>query len=291
MMTYLTENLASKGFIVAAIDHTESTYPSVQDFSSTLYNRSLDQLFVLDAMAKLNESDDPLAGMIDADHTGLIGYSMGGYGALNSAGAGYSDQLHQHLPVLENRSEGNPAYEASLDDRLKAVIAFAPWGGDMTFIGAPNASMWTASALANIKMPSLWIAGDLDDISVYSGIVKNFEQSINSERYLLTYENALHNVAPNPPPNTDQYDVYAHLNEPLWDERRLNNINQHFITAFLMHYIKGEDHYQYLNPAVEYANDGVYSVDDDKNPIDDNTYWAGFRPRTAIGMRLRAEKP
>lgn len=292
MMSYLTENLASKGFIVAAIDHAESTYPNVQDFTSTLYNRSLDQLFVLDQIAKLNASDDPLAGMIDADNTAIIGYSMGGYGAVNSAGAGYNAIAQKILPILKNRSESNADYLASLDNRLKAVVMFAPWGGDMTFLGMSGASMWDDSALANIKIPSLWIAGSLDDISVYSGIVKQFEKSVNSERYLLTYENALHNVAPNPPSDTvKNIDVYGHLNEPMWDERRLNNLNQHFITAFLQQYLKDDDHSEYLNPVVEHSNDAVYSADEDGNLKTDHTYWKGFLPRTAIGMRLRAEKP
>ena len=35
-MTYLAENLASKGYVVAAIGHTDSTFDNVGDFSSTL---------------------------------------------------------------------------------------------------------------------------------------------------------------------------------------------------------------------------------------------------------------
>jgi len=31
--------------------------------------------------------------MVDAGNTALIGYSMGGYGVMNVAGAGYSDKL------------------------------------------------------------------------------------------------------------------------------------------------------------------------------------------------------
>lgn len=285
MMSYLAENLASKGYVVAAIDHTESTYPAVGDFSSTLYFRSLDQLFALDAMAQLNESDARLSGLIDADNTAIIGYSMGGYGALNSAGAGYNSILGNFLPIIETRAAGNADYEASLDERVKAVVLFAPWGGDLTAFGLAGTGVWDAEALANITMPSLWVVGSLDDVSGYDAIVGMFDNSINSERYLLTYENALHNVAPNPPDESvTNHDVYAHLNEPAWDERRLNNINQHFVTAFLDHYLKGNDHTDYLNPAVEASNDGFFS-----NNAGEHTYWKGFIPRTAVGMRLRVE--
>ena len=52
LLSYLTENLASKGYVVAAIDHTDSIFGDVKPFASTLLNRSYDQLFVLDSFAK-----------------------------------------------------------------------------------------------------------------------------------------------------------------------------------------------------------------------------------------------
>lgn len=61
------------------------------------------------------------------------------------------------------------------------------------------------------------------------------------------------------------------------------------MTAFLDQYLKGSDFSAYLNPAVEVASEGVVSLDDDGNPPEDHTYWASFLPRTALGMRLRAE--
>ena len=39
LMTYLTENLASKGYVVVAIDHTDSTFKDASPFQSTLVNR------------------------------------------------------------------------------------------------------------------------------------------------------------------------------------------------------------------------------------------------------------
>ncbi len=287
MMSYLTENLASKGYVVVAIDHTDSTYPAVGDFSSTLYNRSLDQAFVLNEMARLNSEDDVLTGLINADDTAIIGYSMGGYGALNSAGAGYNEILQGFLPIIALRGEGNADYVASLDDRIKAMVVFAPWGGDLSAFGLSGTGVWSTEAFAKITIPSLWVVGALDDVSGYDAIVGMFDNSVNSERYLLTYDNAFHNVAPNPPSESlSDFDVYSHLNEPSWDERRLNNINQHFVTAFLDQYLNGQDYNEYLNPSVEYSNDGVVNLEN----ADDHTYWAGFLPRTAVGMSLRAEK-
>ena len=40
LMSHLGENLASKGYVVASIDHTDSTYADAKAFASTLYNLS-----------------------------------------------------------------------------------------------------------------------------------------------------------------------------------------------------------------------------------------------------------
>ncbi|MGS0756951.1 alpha/beta hydrolase family protein [Roseateles sp. GG27B] len=45
LLSHLGENLASKGYVVASIDHTDSTYSDQAAFGSTLLNRPLDQLF------------------------------------------------------------------------------------------------------------------------------------------------------------------------------------------------------------------------------------------------------
>src|SRR4051812_31269434 len=90
-MSYLTANLASKGYVVAAIDHTDSVFDGVRGFESTLLNRSNDQLFTADRIAQVARRPDSfLHGLVDATNVAIIGYSMGGYGAVTSAGAGYS---------------------------------------------------------------------------------------------------------------------------------------------------------------------------------------------------------
>jgi len=288
MMTYLTENLASKGYVVVAIDHTDSTFADTASFFSTLYHRSLDQVFVLNEMARLSAEDGFLNGLVNADTTAIIGYSMGGYGALNSAGAGYNATLAGFLPIIASRTAGNEDYASFVDPRIKAIVVLAPWGGDLSAFGMAGQGFWDAEALGGITIPSLWIAGDLDDVAGYDAIVGLFDNAVNSERYLLTYANALHNVAPNPPPavirNFGDYERYS---EPAWDERRINNINQHFVSAFLDQYLMGEDNSAYLSPMVENANDGVVALDEEGNPTDAHTYWAGFLPRTATGMSLR----
>jgi predicted dienelactone hydrolase len=277
LMTYLTENLASKGYIVAAIDHTDSTFKDANAFFSTLLNRPKDIRFVIDEMEKIGStpSTDALKGLVDADHTAIIGYSMGGYGVLNVGGAGYSDALSTFFAGMSGGSTAifvnlasNPAYQQLKDDRIKAIVAFAPWGMER--------GVWDAEGLKGLKTPTFFVAGSQDDISGYEkGIKAIYEGAVNAERYLLTYENARHNVAPNPPPvealapglHIDEYYRYA---EPSWNQRKLNNINQHFVTAFLGIHLKNQDYGKFLE------------LQESSNEKD----WTGFKPRSSTGMEL-----
>ncbi len=287
MLTYLTENLASKGYVVVAIDHTESTFGDVAGFPSTLLNRPLDIRFVIDQMAALGaaDSDSFLAGLVDAENTGLVGYSMGGYGALNVAGGAYGAA---YLPTLG--SFGFPGVDAlavntvenadfAADERVKAVYTFAPWG--------MNFGLWDEASLATLDVPVFFVAGSQDDVAGYeNGPRKIFELSANSDRYLLTFEGARHNVAPNPPPaEATTYDQFMRYGDNVWDPARMNNINQHFATAFFGKYLKAEDTDAYLD-LIEVAAEGVYSAAADGTFNADHTYWLGFQPRSAVGLRL-----
>ena len=148
--------------------------------------------------------------------------------------------MAQGSTALEARSMDSPTYKASLDPRIKAVVAFAPWGMERGF--------WDADGLAGLTLPTLFVAGSKDDVSGYEkGIKAIYEGAVNADRYLLTYINARHNVAPNPPPRASlqpgvSADEYMHYAEPAWNEHRINNINQHFVTAFLGIHLKKLDY-------------------------------------------------
>lgn len=277
LLTYLTENLASKGYVVVAIDHTESTYSDRSGFQSTLLNRAKDVLFVLNEMATLSQGNSKsfLSGLADANNTAIIGYSMGGYGVLNAAGAGYSDKLMAAFgqmtggsSAIKIRTTENETYKASYDKRIKAVVAFAPWGMKL---GA-----WDAEGLKGLKVPTFFIAGNLDDVSGYEeGTKAIYKGAVNADRYLLTYFNARHNVAPNPPPAETlktgvSFNEFNHYAEPAWNSYRLNNINQHFITAFIGKYLQQKQYDEYLF-IPEQSNDKP---------------WPGFKARTSTGMEL-----
>ncbi|BDP44354.1 hypothetical protein DAETH_43230 (plasmid) [Deinococcus aetherius] len=277
LMSRLAENLASKGYVVASIDHTDSTHADKAAFASTLLNRAPDDQAVLDGVAALASAGSGfLRGLVDANNTALVGYSMGGYGALNFAGAGFAPQVLGFVPGGALASRGVGAYR--VDPRLKAVVAFAPWGGDAAVrsAGINNAArfgFWDAAGLGGLRVPTLFIVGDHDDVSGYEGGVKAlFENAVNADRHLLVYQNARHNVAPNPPPaaSLGKPEEYAHYAEPVWDMERLNDLNAHFVTAFLNLRLKGD------------AGAAAYL---------DGTSWKGFPARSALGIELRHLPP
>lgn len=295
LMSHLAENLASKGYVVASIDHTDSGYHDKLAFGSTLVNRPLDQAFVLNEMARLSSGDGFLSGMVDDSRAAIIGYSMGGYGALITAGGGVTETSvaypwggpHGTLAIHQSGSE---THNALPDPRIRTVVAFGPWGLTRAF--------WDAETLKGVKIPVLFIAGSVDDVSGYDpGIRTLWEGSANVERSLLTFENANHNAgAPMPPPREGRevdpelgFAPYDHYADAVWDSVRMNNISQHFVTAWLDRFLKDKDMSGYLD-LVPDANDSVWSVEDGVEQPD-HTHWAGFQNRTAKGLRFETLKP
>jgi predicted dienelactone hydrolase len=299
LLSHLGENLASKGYVVVSIDHTESTYDNAQAFASTLYNRPLDQLFVLQAIAELGAptSRSFLAGRVDANRCGIIGYSMGGYGVVNVIGGGFRTAAAT-LPgappkaLLLERSADNPAYQQrGTDARIKAAVAIGPWG--------MQAGFWDAAGVAGIRTPTLFVAGSADDVSGYeNGTRALFRGAVNAERYLLTFLGAGHNAgAPIPaPPESYAYSPtlksypFTHYADPMWDTRRMNNILAHFVTAHLDARLKGDSSKLTYLSVVPNGKDGVYAVDKDGKPLATHSYWKGFKRGTAAGLVLERER-
>ncbi len=107
--TFISEDLASRGYVVASIAHTHETtaveFPDGRlvksmvgshlapdsfkfDEGSLSFARSVrleDLKFVLDELARLNTTmDSPFAGQLEVSRTGLMGHSLGGEAAIFS---------------------------------------------------------------------------------------------------------------------------------------------------------------------------------------------------------------
>lgn len=238
LLAHLGEALASRGYLVASADHPESTYQDQGPVGATLYHRPLDQRFLL---AELG--DHPLA---EPGCAAIIGYSMGGYGALVTAGAGLSPAVLQHeaappdgLLACHLAGAAPPAPRA-----LRAVIAIGPFGNAQ--------GLWEPGAFRGLP-PLLVMAGDLDTTSGYEGM-RGIAQGAGC--WLLTFANAGHNAAaPIPAPaeshaHSDRlgWAPFQHYADAVWDSVRMNALAQHVACAFLDRHLKG-DASQPLDPA------------------------------------------
>lgn len=302
-MVWLTENLATKGYVVIAIDHADERVFNQAEFpvsfGNVLINRAADvRAVVNDLITREGQQDGSIGDIIDSSNIALVGYSMGGFGILGAAGLNYSPEspVFAHMPPVAREAifaSQNAGDEVA--DRIKAVVALAPFGG------RSDMRAWSADELAAWRKPTLIINGDKDDIVGFEDSVEwLFEAMTSSERQLLIFQNARHNVGGNPPPPQvhSDFSTFEYFAEPVWRAERINAINQHFITAFLGFHLKGEDALaSYLAVEPSNAGDGLWPLLPSQNvggqvaDEEQGNYWRGFQRRWAIGLEMRIGEP
>jgi predicted dienelactone hydrolase len=267
-LTYLTEALAARGFVVAALDHTGSTYADLkqESYVSSIVDRPLDVLYTLEALPKLIPG-------ADGQNVGLLGYSYGGYTSLNAAGVALSKaDLESYCKATNNEGpcftlpffdplEAARGAKIKPDPRIKAVMVMAPYG----------APWFSKSALESMKVPLFVGGGSADDIATYARDAKViFERSSSQNKYLLTLEGALHNPWVNPAPveTYGNFKEYERWSEPVWDKQRTGDIVKHFASAFFGSHLKAD------KEALKFLSSDL----------------PGFLPRTTQGIKLELGK-
>ena len=287
-LSWLTENLASKGYVVAAIRHGDLPRTDAAEGPEFLLRRPLDIAFVTRSLQR-SLADE---GLIDPKRTALIGYSMGGYGVLTDAGAALDPQGApcKWVPggLLLPYAAGGKLQDTIRVSNLRAVVAIAPWGGS---VGA-----WGKTGPAGVTAPLLLIAGDRDHTVDYpSGALAFFDAATNARRYLLTYHGAGHalGLGPVPPEMRSRVWDFSWFEDPVWRKDRIIGINLHMITAFLDRYVKGdESRAAYLDGLVPEAIAGSWQAPpgtafDARSPGTVGiSLWKGFQRDYAEGLEL-----
>jgi predicted dienelactone hydrolase len=288
-MSWITENLASKGYVVAAIRHEDPPITDKAKFVGPMMRRPLDIAFV----AATLQRELAAKHWVDPRRTALLGYSMGGYGVLTAAGA----VLDPHSPAVKSVPGGlllpycrGGALQRSLRvAHLRAVVAISPAGG-------PPFDAWGRDGLAAIRTPLLLINGNRDHTVGYRRAGKLvFDQAIHAPRYLLTFEEGGHDIGLDPAPSGMRGTLWnlGWFQDPVWRTERVNAINAHFITAFLDRYVRGEQRYSaYLDVPVVHIDRGVWPNDHAPyaaySPGTHGvTVWKGFQRSFAVGLELR----
>ena len=290
-MTWLTENLASKGYVVAAIHHRDPNISDPAKAGQPMLRRPLDIAFVaraLQAQARAGR----LPG-VNPDRVAVIGYSMGGYGALTVAGAALNPTGRAAMAVpngdLKPYLRGGPKVSELSIPGLEAVVVIAPAGGGSGF------NAWGAEGLAALKTPLLVIGGDRDrTVGFADGVRTVFEQAVHADRYLLVFQNGGHNIGMNAAPAEMRGRLWDldWFEDPVWSKARTAAIQQHVITAFLDLRLKREEsRVAYLTIDTPISNDAKWPIAGPAgyaaiSPGGPGATWKGFPRNHALGLEL-----
>ncbi len=289
---YIT-NLASKGYIVVGVNHTGNSRntATLQGAGGMRYE---DLTFVLDNIENAVKTEGSfLYNLGDITNCGVSGRSMGGVGTLYMAGF--------------------DAVEGMADPRVRAGVAVAPaagyaWSGG--HVSEEEENLHTA--LANITVPTLTITGTHDDTIPYAVQKYNFNYMAGNEAYQLIFEGGQHEVNTDPyayrmssddlailhtldeinyytPPEDASEEMlnawslwreYTFFVEVMWDHTRLNNVIQHYATAFFDKELKNDDSMEeYLNVSYPISST-VYAEGSEYEP------WKGLTGENNDGLEL-----
>lgn len=163
--SFLTTHLASHGYVVAALDHSEVSAPELAPKANEtpeqkkaraqawIASRVPDMRLLLDALLR----DATLAPDITIDETriGLVGHSFGGW------------------TVLQTTEE---------DPRIRAVVALAPGGNANP---KPGILAVTLAFDWNRDVPTLYLAGDSDTSIPLAGTVELLERTPSTKRLVV----------------------------------------------------------------------------------------------------------
>lgn len=273
------EHIASYGFVVALPEHIGSNSQQKEALLSGLdhdffkprefLDRPLDISFLLDELERTNASQ--YQGKLNTDQVAVIGHSFGGYTALALAGATIdfdalaqdctpeSNILLNAAQLLECRAldlQEDPAVVQRLivegvgDDRVKAVMAFAP----VSHLFGPQ-------GIGRIQIPTVILGGAFDMVTrVVPQQVEAFSWLTTEEKYLYLYENTSHT-----PQLTRLVDsvlhVYDDFDQGVEEALELNrDTSKTLAIAFAQVYLKGDLSYEpFLSAAyIEAVSQGPF---------------------------------
>jgi predicted dienelactone hydrolase len=214
-LLYLAQHLASHGYVVVALEHPGSnatnTNAAIAGQSRLLapqefLNRPKDISFVLDELAKINQTDANLRGKIASDRAMVIGYSFGGATALSLAGAELQlNNLRQRCQadlIALSLGEGIQCSAAGLpeeryqlrDPRIKRAISMNP----------TTSLLFGETGLSAIQIPTLIVAASADKTTpALNEQIAGFPK-IPSPKWLVGFVGGTHLSVKDPSTTLDQ---------------------------------------------------------------------------------------
>jgi predicted dienelactone hydrolase len=176
-LRYLAEHLASRGYVVAALEHpgsNETASKAVKKNKNQLVapqeflDRPRDISFILDELEKLNQTaNNPLQGKLATNNVMVVGYSFGGGTALALAGGelqieNLKQRCQQNLSTanlgerVQCAGQALPEKTYQLRDaRIKQAIALNP----------TTSLMFGETGLTKVQIPTLILSSSADKIT------------------------------------------------------------------------------------------------------------------------------
>lgn len=195
---FLTEYLASHGFVVAALDHTGNTLGDFMfgtgdyDTGQAALDRPVDVSFVIDELVERTDEVLPLlSGLIDAERIGVTGHSFGGYTSLAVAGAALNlawgrqycaDNPNESACDIVNSFDPVLDFISFADDRVRAAVPLAP--GGYVLIGDEGVGM--------VGIPTFVQGGDLDETTPLAAEQETVFAALPPPAWLAVIEGAGH---------------------------------------------------------------------------------------------------
>ncbi len=193
---YLTEYLASHGFVVAAPDHVGNTFAEEVNEAAQLPRieaarlRPEDMRAGLDALlARGDTAGDLLELAVDPARIGIAGHSFGGFTSLRIAGAhidvgGFAAECASDPEQLicDGYPPDGPFDEIQRDERVVAAVAQAPGG----------AVAMGSDGFGAVAIPTMIQAGTADWHTPYDSEAAAPYAQLPSPAWLLTLDGAGH---------------------------------------------------------------------------------------------------
>jgi predicted dienelactone hydrolase len=249
---YLTEYLASHGFVVVSPDHVGNTMSEMVNEALALPPAEAARLRPSDVSLALDTAlASNFGSMLDAERIGAAGHSFGGYTVLRLGGA----SMDVAAVATECESSGDllcdgwdeltqPFPETARDPRVKAILAQAPGGASV--LTTPG-----HAGFADVAVPAMVQGGTTDQITPWqTEQVVPFGQ-LSSPAFLVGLQGAGHFTFSNmcdlvaliglTLPELD--DGCGDANMPAPEAHALAN---RYATAFFQVYVAGEHDFESL---------------------------------------------
>ncbi|NDJ75158.1 MAG: hypothetical protein GYB65_02775 [Chloroflexi bacterium] len=253
---YLCEHLASYGFVAISVAYQDNMAVAEQPTYPSMISRPADVSRQIDYAEQLT-ADGDWAGLIDTENIGVAGHSLGGYTALAAGGARLDWDSFGALCADHPEYDplgfcglllgytGDMATLAGWD-----AVPDSPWPSlgdprvDVVVPLAPAAQFFGTSGMVDIAVPVLMLGGTADTMVVPEPSFFQPYSAITAPKTLVRFAGGGHMLffyGCDDAPWMIPYGAFWACSDPVWDMDRAHDLIDHFVTAFFLAELYGDE--------------------------------------------------